>query len=189
MIKNLDVDDETEFSGGVTGAMEKFSVQVADCFGATGSNVACQGELTKALKLRISAAVSGSNVKWEKEGGKLPASSKKVGTNDVGLKLTALTPADAGTYKATYDGNTVSFAVRIPGLSGNGESDTKKESTENGKDNSGGGGSSNSGTDQVNLGEGKGTGAGDHGGVGGLSYSPALLVTVTLVHLLLQLAD
>ncbi|XP_037105333.1 uncharacterized protein LOC119121673 [Syngnathus acus] len=249
-IKDLDDGDEKEFTGGITGAMEKFIVQVADCFGDTGT-VQCQGKLNEALKLRISAAVSGT-VTWEKVDGQLPSNNQKVGTNNVGLKLAPLTAADAGTYKATYDSKDVSFTVRIPGEfdvagrsthwyesrkaltrkhfafhwqwkptnkqahsaalfvlqtalavlrakvcdTGAGGGDTKKESTENGKDNSGGGGgggggSSNSGTDQVNLGEGKGTGkgAGDHGGGGGgLSYSPALLVTVTLVHLLLQLA-
>ncbi|XP_037105294.1 uncharacterized protein LOC119121608 [Syngnathus acus] len=178
MIKNLDDADEKEFTGGPTGSEEKFSVQVADCFGATGT-VQCQGKLNEALKLRISDAVSGSKVVWTKEEGVVPASSQKLGTKDEGLKFPSLAPADAGTYKATYGGNTVSFAVRIPDTKGTSESDTKKESTENGKDNSGGGGSSNSGTDQVNL---------DKGNGGGLSYSPALLVTVTLVHLLLQLA-
>ncbi|KAM9819359.1 uncharacterized protein LOC133151733 [Syngnathus typhle] len=159
-ILNLDDDDEKEFMGGTTEAEdEKFSVQVADCFGATGT-VKCPGKLGTKLKLRISAAVAGSEVKWEKEGGNLPVGNLKVGANDVGLKLEALTPADVGTYKATYNSNkvVVSFAVSVPGESGTSED---QKPTEKPKDGS---------------------------GVGGLSYSPALLVTVTLVHLLLQLA-
>ncbi|XP_037105281.1 uncharacterized protein LOC119121603 [Syngnathus acus] len=114
MIKNLDDADEKEFTGGPTGSEEKFSVQVADCFGAAGT-VQCQGKLNEALKLRISDAVSGSKVVWTKEEGVVPASSQKLGTKDEGLKFPSLAPADAGTYKATYGGNTVSFAVRIPG--------------------------------------------------------------------------
>ncbi|KAM9818652.1 uncharacterized protein LOC133151273 [Syngnathus typhle] len=159
-INNLDDEgDDAEFTGGTNGDGEKFSVQVADCFGATGT-VKCPGKLGKKLKLRISAAVAGSEVKWEKEGGNLPVDKKEVGEKHEGLKLPGLTAADVGTYKATYNSNkvVVSFAVSVPDESGTSED---KKATEKPKEGS---------------------------GVGGLSYSPALLVTVTLVHLLLQLA-
>ncbi|KAM9819606.1 uncharacterized protein ACBT44_009335 [Syngnathus typhle] len=159
-VKNLDDEgDDVEFTGGPTGSEnEKFSVQVADCFGATGT-VECPGKLgEKLLKLRISDTVTGT-VTWEKVGGDLPVGNQKVGAKDVGLKLEALKAADVGTYKATYDtSNTVLFAVSVPDESGTSEG---KKPTEKPKEGS---------------------------GVGGLSYSPALLVTVTLVHLLLQLA-
>ncbi|KAM9818648.1 uncharacterized protein LOC133151272 [Syngnathus typhle] len=179
-INNLDDNDEAEFTGGPsTSEDEKFSVQVADCFGTAADNVECKAELGQKLKLRISDTVTGSEVKWEKQGGNLPVGKEEVGEKREGLKLPGLTAADVGTYTATYNGKTVSFAVSVPGVSGisTGGGGPKKPQ-------GGGGGSSINSTD---LGGGGGSG-GDGSGGGILSYSPALLVTVTLVHLLLQLA-
>ncbi|XP_061129518.1 uncharacterized protein LOC133150912 [Syngnathus typhle] len=178
-IKSLDDDDEKEFKGTSTDKIARvFGVQVANCLGAKGT-VPCQAKLNEALKLGISDTVS-DTVTWVKVDGQLPANNLKVGANDVGLKLKDLKAADVGTYKATYNSDMeVFFAVSVPA-----GGDTKN----NKKDNSGGGSSSNNtSTDQVNFGESKPKPE-DGSGVGGLSYSPALLVTVTLVHLLLQLA-
>ncbi|XP_061129652.1 uncharacterized protein LOC133150985 isoform X1 [Syngnathus typhle] len=124
-ILNLNDEDEADFTGGTNGDGEKFSVQVADCFGATGT-VQCPGKLGEKLKLRISGSVTGADkVIWTKEGGELPSSSKKVGDKNEGLKLKDLKAADAGTYKATYDtSNTVLFVVSVPG-----EFDVARQST------------------------------------------------------------
>ncbi|XP_037105450.1 spore wall protein 1-like [Syngnathus acus] len=170
-----------------------FDVQVAPiCTGNSATPKTCEGTLNKDLVLKVGSTAT-KKVVWKKDNKPLTGVKYvKSGTDDIKLRITNLVANDAGTYTASYNAaDEESFTVNIPGVSGTNAGGAKKESTENGKDNSGGGGSSNSGTDQVNLGEGKGTGkgAGDHGGgVGGLSYSPALLVTVTLVHLLLQLA-
>ncbi|KAM9819551.1 uncharacterized protein ACBT44_009303 [Syngnathus typhle] len=101
-IKSLDNDDEKDFKGtGTGGPAQEFSVQVANCLGATGT-VPCQAKLNEPLKLGISDTVS-DTVTWVKVDGQLPANNLKVGANDVGLKLKDLKAADVGTYKATYN--------------------------------------------------------------------------------------
>ncbi|XP_049576217.1 uncharacterized protein [Syngnathus scovelli] len=172
-IKNLDDEDEAKFTGGANGEGEHFSVQVADCFGGdTGTTVTCEGKQGKDLKLRISGSVTSGSVTWAKVDGTFPGGCEKPGPKDEGLQLKTLTAPDAGTYKATYDGKTVSFTVSIPGGGGGG----------------GGGGGRGNTTDTVVVRTKPRDENGQGGGGSVLSYSPALLVTVTLVHLLLQLA-
>ncbi|XP_049576215.1 uncharacterized protein [Syngnathus scovelli] len=177
-IKNLDDEDEAKFTGGANGEGEHFSVQVADCFGGgAGKTVECNGKQGKNLKLRISGSVTSGSVTWAKEGGELPDGHDKKGTKDEGLQLKTLAPPDAGTYTATYAPSvTESFTVKIAEPKAS-DGTTKKAPT------TGGGGGDT--TDKVIVHDKKPDGG---SGSSVLSYSPALLVTVTLMHLLLQLA-
>ncbi|KAM9818651.1 uncharacterized protein ACBT44_008814 isoform 2-T4 [Syngnathus typhle] len=212
-IKALADDDEGEYTAG---GNEKFLVQAVDCLGDTNTAALCQGKPGGSIELGLTGegnswkkaggAITANGGKYgpvteailkinnlddndeaEFTGGPSTSEDEKfsvqgkeeVGEKREGLKLPGLTAADVGTYTATYNGKTVSFAVSVPGVSGisTGGGGPKKPQ-------GGGGGSSINSTD---LGGGGGSG-GDGSGGGILSYSPALLVTVTLVHLLLQLA-
>ncbi|XP_061130786.1 obscurin-like isoform X2 [Syngnathus typhle] len=177
-IKNLDDEDEKEFMGGPSGSEdEKFSVQVAPV--CQGDDTPCVGKVGRDLVLKVKGKAD-KDVTWTKNGKPVDKKCVKSGEKDSELTILNLVAADVGTYKATYGDNTESFAVSIPAGGG-----TKNNKEDN---NSGGGSSSNNtSTDQVNFGDSKPKPE-DGSGVGGLSYSPALLVTVTLVHLLLQLA-
>ncbi|KAM9817738.1 muscle M-line assembly protein unc-89-like [Syngnathus typhle] len=184
-ILNLDVNDEEEFKGSANGETFKFAVQVAPiCTGSSETPKACDGALNKDLVLKVGSTAT-KKVEWKKNNKPLNSDKYvKSGTDNIKLRITNLQAGDAGTYTATYttEDKKESFTVNIPAAG-----DTKN----NKKDNNSGGGSSsnNTSTDQVNFGDSKPKPKPEDGsGVGGLSYSPALLVTVTLVHLLLQLA-
>ncbi|XP_049576848.1 muscle M-line assembly protein unc-89-like [Syngnathus scovelli] len=185
-INNLDDKDEAKFTGGANGEGESFSVQVAPV--CLSSDASCVGKLSRDLVLKVEGPVTGK-VTWEKDDTPLTDQRYvKSGTNEKELMIPNLVAPDAGTYKAKYGANTVPFTVSIPEPKAS-DGTTKKPAPGGGTTKKpatmGGGGGGNT-TDTVVVHDKNPGGGGGSGSV--LSYSPALLVTVTLVHLLLQLA-
>ncbi|XP_049577157.1 uncharacterized protein [Syngnathus scovelli] len=157
-IKDLDNDDEAKFTGGANSKEEHFSVQVADCFG---------GGAGKTVECN---GKQGKNLK-------LRISGSVTGNSVTWAKEGGELP-DGHDKKGTKDEGLILNSLTAPDA-GTYTATYAPSVTE---------------SFTVKIAEPKASDGTTKkapttsGGGGGLSYSPALLVTVTLVHLLLQLA-
>ncbi|XP_049581154.1 uncharacterized protein [Syngnathus scovelli] len=193
-------------SGGGISPAQNFIVEVADCFGAA-TDVTCDGKPNGELWLKAIGANT-ATVTWKKEGTpptvieNIADKYQKTGAHDSTLKILKLDEDTKGTYEATEGGITPTsqkFKVQVPATSANaGEGNSGVSATNDsnvvsgssgGKGNSGVSATNDSNVVSNNKGSGDGGNGGRSGSGNGLSYSPALLVIVTLVQLLLQLAN
>ncbi|XP_037095165.1 uncharacterized protein LOC119115089 [Syngnathus acus] len=183
LIKELAELDQADYKATGTGSSaQEFAVQVAPVYmGSTETPKPCVGNLDRDIVLKIGGSVSNKEVVWTKGDVTLTGVKYvKSGNDESVLKITNLAANDAGEYKAVYNDPEVTEIFIL---------EVKSVTPDNDKAPPGGGTkkpSDDGGTKKPS--DGGGPKKPRSGGGGNLSYSPALLVTVILVHLLLQLA-